>query len=83
MKHAHWVKAMNTELDALERNGTWLITPLPPGKTVIGCKWLYKNKFKSNGAIDRFKSRLVILGCKQQPGVTTGKLSLLLPKWQQ
>lgn len=60
---------MNAELDALERNETWDITNLPPGKRSIGCKWLYKTKYKSDGSIDRFKARLVILGCKQIQGV--------------
>ena len=64
---------MNCELDALERNGTWEITVLPPGKHAIGCQWLYKTKYKSDGTIDRFKSRLVILGCKQQAGVDYGE----------
>lgn len=73
VKCPHWVKAMNIEIEALERNGTWITTSLPPGKVAIGCKWLYKTKFKPNGTIDRFKSRLVILGCKQQHGIDYGE----------
>lgn len=41
----HWVKAMNAELEALEQNQTWIITPLPPGQHAIGSKWLFKTKF--------------------------------------
>lgn len=59
---------MNSELDALERNGTWDITVLPPQKTAIGCKWLYKSKYNPDGTLERHKARLVILGCKQRPG---------------
>ena len=33
-----WCEAMNLELRALEDNGTWEITSLPPGKRAIGCK---------------------------------------------
>lgn len=73
VKHQHWIDAMNCELDALERNGTWEITTLPPGKQAIGCQWLFKTKFKADGTIDRFKSRLVVLGCKQQQGVDYGE----------
>lgn len=57
----NWVKAMNVELDVLEANDTWKMTSLPPDKKAIGCKWLYKTKFGSDGSIERFKSRLVIL----------------------
>ena len=38
VKFAHWVEAMNVELEALERNGTWMITTLPPGKVAIQCR---------------------------------------------
>jgi len=51
---------MNVELQALERNDTWMLTKLPPGKRAIGCKWLYKNKYRLDGSIDRHKARLVI-----------------------
>lgn len=41
-----WKHAMTEELRALESNGTWSIVSLPSGKTVVGCKWVYKAKFK-------------------------------------
>lgn len=72
-KHQHWIDAMNTELAALENNDTWDITTLPAGKKSIGCKWIYKTKYHSDGKIDRFKSRLVIMGCKQVYGIDYGE----------
>lgn len=68
MQHAHWVQAMNDELDALESNHTWDVTTLPHGRKAIGCKWLFKTKFNPDGSIERHKSRLVVLGCKQKYG---------------
>lgn len=69
IKSDHWIKAMNAELDALEENGTWEIFDLPAGKQAIGSKWLYKTKYNPDGAIERYKYRLVILGCRKVYGI--------------
>lgn len=37
-KDPKWVEAMNTEIQALEVNNTWILTDLPQHKTAIGCK---------------------------------------------
>lgn len=60
---------MNEELDTLEANNTWEITSLPINKRAIGCRWLYKTKYHSDGTVERHKSRLVILGNKEVHGV--------------
>ena len=59
---------MNKELEALENNHTWDLTTLPPDKTPIGCKWVYKIKFQPNGTVERCKARLVARGHKQVKG---------------
>ncbi|XP_074356785.1 putative mitochondrial protein AtMg00820 [Apium graveolens] len=66
--HEHWVKAMNQEVDALELNDTWEIVLLPPGKCAIGTKWIFKTKFLPDESVDKYKARLVVLGCHQRPG---------------
>lgn len=68
VQQEEWVAAMNSEIDALELNNTWEIVKLPPGKTSIGCKWVYKTKSKADGSLDKHKARLVALGCKQVYG---------------
>lgn len=60
--YAEWREAMRTELDALHHNQTWSLVPLPKGKTAIGCKWIYKTKFQSDGTVERYKARLVAKG---------------------
>lgn len=60
---------MNEKLDSLKDNHTWEICELAEGKKAIGCKWLYKTKYKANESIERYESRLVIMGNKQIYGV--------------
>jgi len=53
---------MKEELDALKANQAWITTTLSPGKTFIGCRWIYKIKRKSGGTIERYKARIVSKG---------------------
>ncbi|KAK9679020.1 Reverse transcriptase (RNA-dependent DNA polymerase) [Popillia japonica] len=61
-----WHAAMKEEMDALQDNNTWIMTSLPPGKRLIGCKWVYKLKTDSEGNIQRYKARLVAKGFTQR-----------------
>ena len=65
----HWRATMKAELDAREMNNTWTVTSLPTGKHSIGCKWIFKIKYRSDGSIERHKARLVAKGYTQKPGV--------------
>ncbi|GJR20239.1 ribonuclease H-like domain-containing protein [Tanacetum coccineum] len=68
VKNPNWVEAMNNEIEALNRNNTWTICDLPPGRKAIGSKWLWKIKYKSTGAIERYKARVVAKGFSQREG---------------
>jgi hypothetical protein len=35
----------------------------------IGCKWVYKNKYKADGSLDKHKEILVEKGYSQKEGV--------------
>ncbi|GKV47997.1 hypothetical protein SLEP1_g54840 [Rubroshorea leprosula] len=69
VKDENWRQAMETEIKALEDNQTWILTDLPEGKVPIGCKWVYKIKYKTDGTIERYKARLVAKGFTQQEGL--------------
>jgi hypothetical protein len=64
-KDENWVKAMNEELDQIEKNQTWELVPRPKNKNVIGTKWVYKNKMNENAQVIRNKNRLVCKGYAQ------------------
>ncbi|XP_074376885.1 uncharacterized protein LOC141718403 [Apium graveolens] len=55
-------------------NGTWDIVTLPLDKQAIGSKWVYKTKYNPDGSIERYKSRLVILGYKKVYGIDFTKM---------
>ncbi|RVX12128.1 Retrovirus-related Pol polyprotein from transposon RE1 [Vitis vinifera] len=41
----------------------------PPGKKLVGCRWIYTVKYKADGSIKRFKARLVAKGYTQTYGI--------------
>ncbi|KAL6125598.1 hypothetical protein ACLB2K_073654 [Fragaria x ananassa] len=68
-QHPRWVEAMNTEISALQSNGTWSLVALPRGKKPIGCRWVFKIKRNPDGSVERYKARLVAKGYSQIQGV--------------
>ena len=64
VKDAHWIKATNEELQALQENFTWDIVFCPPDIKPIVCKCVYSVKLNSDGSLNRYKARLVALGNK-------------------
>jgi histone deacetylase 1/2 len=69
LSDSRWAAAMHSEHQALLKNQTWHLVPIPKGKNIIGCKWVYKVKRKADGTIDRYKARLVAKGYKQRYGI--------------
>jgi hypothetical protein len=64
----NWIRAMNEELDQIEKNNTWELVPRPEDKNVIGSKWVFKNKNNEKGQVVRNKARLVCKGYAQVEG---------------
>lgn len=59
-----WQQAIRDELQDLIKAHTWDLVDLPPSKSVIGCKFVYKIKTRANGEIEWYKARLVVLGLR-------------------
>ncbi|KAL6202190.1 hypothetical protein ACLB2K_025900 [Fragaria x ananassa] len=51
IKEEKWAKAMEVEMDALKKNGTWDLVPLPHGKKIVGCRWVYTVKRNADGSV--------------------------------
>jgi len=60
---------MNEEYAALMENKTWDLETLPPGARKLPVKWIFKRKRDAAGNIERYKARLVVLGCRQREGI--------------
>jgi hypothetical protein len=68
-KEELWNKAMDEELDQIEKNDTWELVPRTNNKNVIGTKWVFRNKLNEDGQITRNKTILVREGYAQVEGI--------------
>ena len=64
-----WILAMQEELNQFTRNDVWELVPKPEDKSIIGTKWVYKNKMNELGEVVRNKARLVAQGYCQEEGI--------------
>lgn len=46
-------------MDSITSNHTWELVDLPKGSSPIGCKWVFKRKYHSDGTLNTYKARLV------------------------
>jgi hypothetical protein len=63
-----WLEAANEEMNSLMGLQAWELTELPEGRRAIGCKWVFKTKYDSEGKAYRHKARLVAKGYSQKYG---------------
>ena len=61
-KDANWRAAMEEEMHALAENETWDVVDASKGVKPIGCSWVYKVKYNTDGSVNRYKTRLVAKG---------------------
>ena len=67
-KAPQWSEAANKEMESILKNKTWTLTDPPPGRKVIGCKWVFKEKTQ-DGNVVKHKARLCAQGFSQVKGV--------------
>jgi hypothetical protein len=85
IKSPAWRKAMTEKFNALLNNGTWTLVPLTSFMNLVGSKWVFRIKRKSDGSVDRYKNphavcklQKAIYGLKQVPRAWYSRLSNFL-----
>ena len=61
--------AMQEELNQSERSEECELVPRPSNQSVIGTRWVFRNKMDENDIIIRNKARLVAQGFNQEEGI--------------
>ncbi|KAH0683294.1 hypothetical protein KY289_021046 [Solanum tuberosum] len=69
LKDVDWVNPMQEELHQFEQSKMWHLVPRPADRTIIGTRWVFRNKLDENGVITRNKSRLIVQGYNQEEGI--------------
>ena len=64
-----WRAAVDTELNQIEKMGTWSIIEAPTDANIISCKYVFRLKKDEHGNIVKHKARLVARGFTQKFGV--------------
>lgn len=73
-------KAMEEEIEQIEKNKTFSLARRPKDKNVIGTEWVFRNKIDENGEVARNKERLVCKGFAQEEGIDYGETFALVAK---
>ena len=66
---ADWINLMKEELYLFERSKVWYLVPRPVDRTVIGTRWVFRNKIDGNVVITSNKSILDVQGYNQVEGI--------------
>nr|GEU66258.1 retrovirus-related Pol polyprotein from transposon TNT 1-94 [Tanacetum cinerariifolium] len=64
-----WIVGMQEELNQFIANDICELVTQPKNMTIIGIKWVFRNKLDENGVVSKNKARLVAQGYNQQEGI--------------
>jgi len=68
-EHERWKNAMDDEFASMVRFGAYrcVLKSETNGRQLLGCRWVYKREVGKNGAVTRYRARLVAQGYLQRP----------------
>ncbi|KAL4561013.1 hypothetical protein LXL04_033173 [Taraxacum kok-saghyz] len=73
-------KAMEEEMNSLQKNQTYELVKLPKGKKALKNKWVFKLKKDGKGNTTKYKARLVVKGFQQKEGIDFDEIFSLVVK---
>ena len=71
---------MKEEFSSLQKNNTWELVDLPPGRKLVQSKWVFKTKFVADGSPLKYKARMVAKGYSQVHGIDYNETFALVAK---
>jgi len=60
---------------------TWDLVPLPKGRKLVRCRWIFQTNMAANGEINKYKARLVAKGYSQVHGIDYIETFAPVAKW--
>ena len=74
-----WKKAMDEEMESLDKNEAWDLVEFSTGRNPIGSKWVFKKKLNAEGKVEKYKAQLVAKGYSQVEDIDFGEIFSPIP----
>ena len=68
------------EYSSLMKNHTWDLCPLPKGRMLVWCRWLYHTKYAIDGSINRYMACIFVKVFSQVEGIDYSKTFVPIAK---
>ncbi|GJR40981.1 retrovirus-related pol polyprotein from transposon TNT 1-94 [Tanacetum coccineum] len=75
-----WIVAMQEELNQFVANEVWELVPQPRNRTIIGTKWVFRNKLDVNGMF--LGNKAIVKRTERTNGPLMGVLGLCEMNWK-
>ena len=77
-----WRAAVQTELDQIEKLGTWELVEAPADANIVSSKFVFRYKRDEHGNITKYKARLVARGFTQKFGIDYFDTRVWIVRWE-